>query len=151
MLRLRVRGHQNRPQGRSSDRSLRVEARRLGKRQMCFFLTRKGGKRKGSCHRERERPYIRGPAYFHSHATRIMRMGISLLVYRRTGFLTSSLFPRLRNRRVERFVKGGDGKTRRPEIFPPYNESASTLDRADQVEKSHRISLNRYLRASEMN
>lgn len=62
-----------------------------------LFYAEKGGKRKDSRRRKREGPYIRGPMYFHSHATRIMRMGISLPVYRWTGFLASSLFPRPRN------------------------------------------------------
>jgi len=84
-----------------------------------------GREEKRSRHRERDRPYIRDPVYFYSHATRIMRMGD--LPSRRTGFLTSSLFPYPRNRRLERFVKGGD-RTIDPKHFHPIDESVSILD-----------------------
>lgn len=79
-------------------------------RCVSFFPMRKGGKRKRfPSQGKRETVHQRCPAYFHSHAMRIMRTrtGISLPVYRRTRFLMSSLLPRPRNRRVERFVKGG--------------------------------------------
>lgn len=38
-----------------------------------FFLSPKGGKRKGLYRRGGGRPYISGPVYLRSHATRIMR------------------------------------------------------------------------------
>lgn len=127
------------------------EERRLGKRQMCFFSRRKGGKRKKGCrHRERERPYIRGPAYnFHSHATRIMRMGSPFPFI--DGFLTSSLFPRPRNPRVERFIKGGDRETRQNIFHPADVTKVPLLLIVLSRRKSYRISLNRYFGVSEIN
>lgn len=126
MLRLHLRTESTaRAQQRQESPSLsRIEGpghgTKIGKATDVFlFYAEKEGKKKRFPSREkRETVHQRYLTYFHSHATRIMRMGISPPVYRRAGFLTSSLFPRPRNRRVERFVKGGDRATRPTRNIP---------------------------------
>lgn len=122
---------------------------------MCFFSTRgREGKEKISVvGKERDRT-SEVPRTFIPTRRALCEQGSPFPFIDRLDSLTSSLFPRPRNRRVERFVKSGDRATGRPETFPPCrrNESASTLLLARGRKKnSHKAASNEYSSVSEIN